>query len=75
MGTMLGLSLPAVVCGKAHVLFVMVCVWQCPTHVVFVLFFLRLVFLMLQVSLDCHLFNQLNYLGTVNFKNISVPKH
>ena len=51
-------SLPPVVCRRAHVLFrlfVFVCVWWCRTHIVlcFCFVFLRLVYHMLPVSLDC----------------------
>jgi hypothetical protein len=57
---MFGSSLPLVICKRAHVLFavfvfVFVCVWWCPAHIVmcFCLVFLRLVYHMLPVSLDC----------------------
>jgi len=55
---MFGLSLPPVVCRRAHVLFtlfVFVCVCWCPTHTVlcFCFVFHRLVYPMLPVSLDC----------------------
>ena len=55
---MFSLSLPPVVCRRAHVLItllVFVCVWWCPTHTVlcFCFVFLRLVYPMLPVSLDC----------------------
>ena len=56
--TMLGLSLPPVVCRKAHVLqtlFVAVCIKCCPTHIVLCscFIFLRFVYHVLPVSLDC----------------------
>ena len=56
--TMFGSSLPPFVCRRTHVLFtlfVFVCVQWCPTHIVlcFCLAFLRLVYPMLPVSLDC----------------------
>ena len=46
--TMFGLSFPPVVCWSVHVLFtlfVFVCVWRCPTHIVLCVCFvcLRLV--------------------------------
>ena len=55
---MFGSSLPPVVCRKAHVLFtlfVSVCAQWCPTHIAlyFCFVFLRLVYPMLSVSLDC----------------------
>ena len=65
---MFGSSLPPVVCRRAHVLFMLfvcVCVRWCPTHItevvsntycvefLFVLFFLRFVYPVLPVSLDC----------------------
>jgi hypothetical protein len=57
---MFGSSLPLVICKRAHVLFavfvfVFVCVWWCPAHIVlcFCFVFLRLVYHMLPVSLDC----------------------
>jgi hypothetical protein len=51
-------SLPPVVCRRDHVLFtlfVFVCVKWCPTHIVlcFCIVFLRLVYPMLSVTLDC----------------------
>ena len=52
-----GSSLPPVVCRRAHVLFtlfVFVCVYWCPTHIVLCVlcfFFLRLVCCV--ISLDC----------------------
>ena len=49
--------LPPVVCGRVHVLFALfcVCLRVCPTHIVFCFcfVFLRLVFPMLPVSLNC----------------------
>ena len=56
--TVFGSSLLPVVCRRAHVLltlFVFVCVQWCPTHIVlcFCFVFLRLVYPMLPVSLDC----------------------
>jgi hypothetical protein len=58
MKTMFGSSLPQVVYRRSHVLFtfvVLVCVWWCPTNVVFCFsfVFLRLVYPMLPVFLDC----------------------
>jgi len=56
MITIFGSSLPPVVCRRVHVLFtffVFVCVKWCPTHVVLGFFFLRLVYTMLPVFLDC----------------------
>jgi hypothetical protein len=55
---MFGSYLPAVVCRMADVLFtlfVFVYVWCCPAHIVFRLcfVFLRLVYSMLPVYLDC----------------------
>ena len=55
---MFGSSLPPVVCRKAHVLytlFVSVCAQWCPTYIAlyFCFVFLRLVYPMLSVSLDC----------------------
>ena len=55
--TIFSSSLPPVVCGRAHVLFtlfVFVCMWWCPAHIVlcFCFVFLRLVCPMLPVSLD-----------------------
>ena len=55
---MFGSRLPPVVCRRAHVLFmlfVFICIW-CPTHIVFCFVFLRLVYPMLTVSLDCFCF-------------------
>ena len=52
-GTMLGSSLPPVVCRRAYVLFtlfVFVCMWWCA---VFCFVFLRLVCHVLPVSLEC----------------------
>ena len=51
-------SLPPVVCRRAHLLstlFVFACVEWCPTHIVlcFCFVFLRLVYNMLPVSMDC----------------------
>ena len=51
-------SLPPIVCGKAYVLlmlFVFVCIQWSPTHTVlcFCFVFLRLMYPMLPVSLDC----------------------
>jgi hypothetical protein len=56
--TMFGSSLPPVVCRRAHVLFtlfVLAVVYWCPAHIVlyFCFVFLRLVYPMLSVSLDC----------------------
>ena len=56
--TIFGSSLSPVVCSRANVLltlFVFVCVLWCPTHIVlcFCFVFPRLVYPMLQVSLDC----------------------
>ena len=56
--TMFGSSVPSVVCRRTHVLFtlfVFVYVLWCPTHTVlcFYFVFLRLVYPMLSVSLDC----------------------
>jgi len=56
--TMFGSSLPPGVCRRAHVLltlFVFACAYWCPTHTVlcFCFVFLRLVYPMLPVSLDC----------------------
>ena len=55
---MFGSSLPPVVCRRAYVLFtlfVFVCTWWCPPHIVLCLrvVFRRLVYSMLPVSLDC----------------------
>ena len=55
---MFGSSVPSVVCRRTHVLFtlfVFVYVLWCPTHIVlcFYFVFLRLVYPMLSVSLDC----------------------
>jgi len=55
---MFGSSYPPVVCRRVHVLFtlfVFVYVKWCPTHIVlcFCFHFLRLVYPMLPVSLDC----------------------
>ena len=55
---MFGSSLPPVVCGRVGVLFTLfmcVLVLWCPKHVVlyFCFVFLRLVYPMLPVSLDC----------------------
>ena len=55
---MFGSSLSLVVCGRAHVLvvlFVFVSVWWCQAHIVlwFCFVFLRLVYPVLPVSLDC----------------------
>ena len=59
--TMFGTSLSPVVCRRTHVLFtlfVFVCVYWCPTHIVLCLcvVFLHFVYHMLPVSLDCHFF-------------------
>jgi hypothetical protein len=59
--TMFGSSLPPVVCKRAHVLFtlfVFVCVYWCPTHIMLCVcfVFLRLVYPMLPVSLCCVMF-------------------
>ena len=56
MRAILGSSLPPVVCGRVGVLlplFVYACVWWCLTHSVLCCVFLRLVYPVLQVSLDC----------------------
>ena len=58
MKTMFGPSLPLVVYRRALVLFtlfVLACVWWCPTNIVFCFsfVFLRLVYPMLPVFLDC----------------------
>ena len=58
MKTMFGSSLATVVCRRAHVLFILfvfVSVLWYPTHIAlsFCFVFLRLVYSMLQVSLDC----------------------
>jgi hypothetical protein len=55
--TMFGSSLPPVVCGRTHVLFTLFlldCVWWCPTHIVlyFSFVFGRLVYPMLPFSLN-----------------------
>ena len=55
---MFGSSLPPVVCRRAHVLFtlcIFVCLQWCPTHIVlcFCFVFLRLMYPVLPVSLDC----------------------
>jgi len=55
---MFGSSLPSVVCRRAHVLFtlfVFVCVYWCPTHIVFCVcfVFLRLVHPTFPVSMQC----------------------
>jgi hypothetical protein len=56
--TMFGSSIHSVVCRRAYVLFtlfVFVCTWWCPPHIVLCLrvVFRRLVYSMLPVSLDC----------------------
>jgi hypothetical protein len=55
---MFGSSLPPIVCRRAHVLstlFVLACIYWCPTHIVLCLRFVyhRLVYPMLPISLDC----------------------
>ena len=64
--TILGSSLPPVVCRRHHVLFtllVFVCAKWCPTHIVlcFYIICLGLVYPMLAVSLDCTLWLLLRY--------------
>jgi hypothetical protein len=66
--TMFGSSSSLVFCRRAHVLFtlyryVFVCAWWCPTHIVlcFCFVFLRLVYPILPVSLDCVLLLPLRY--------------
>ena len=59
MKTMVGSSLPPVVCRRARVLFtlfVFVCVQWCPTHIVFCFLFCFSSSCMLSVSLDCPFF-------------------
>jgi hypothetical protein len=58
---MFGLYLPPVVCRRAHILFtlfVFVWAWWSPTHVVlcFCFVFLRIMYPVLLVSLDCLFF-------------------
>ena len=58
---MFGLSLPPVVCRRAHVLFtlfVLACALWCPTHTVLCVCSVvpRLVYSILPVSLDCPFF-------------------
>ena len=56
--TMFGWYLPPVLCMSFHVLFtifVLVCVYWCPTHIVLCAFSLRLVHPMLPVSKDCQI--------------------
>jgi hypothetical protein len=58
---MFGLYLPPVVCRRAHILFtlfVFVWVWWSPTHVLlcFCFVFLRIMYPVLLVSLDCLFF-------------------
>jgi hypothetical protein len=55
---MFGSSLPSFVCRRTHALctlFVFVCVWWCPTHILlcYCYVFHRLVYPMLPVSLEC----------------------
>ena len=56
--TMFGSSLPPVVCSKAHVLFVFVYIYWCPTQVVLCFCFSSscVPYPMLPVSLDCPFF-------------------
>ena len=64
------LPLPPVVCRRAHVLltfFVLVCIVWCSTNIVlcFCFVFLRLVYPMLPVSLDCPFWLSLRYSQTL----------
>ena len=73
--TMFDLSIPTVVCRKDHVLFALFvfdCVYWYSTHIVlsFCVAFLRLVYPMLPVSLDCQFWLPLRLVAS--FSGLSV---
>jgi hypothetical protein len=76
--TMFGSSLPPFVCRRTHVLFtlfVFVCVWWCPAHIVLVggVVCLGLVCPMLSVSLDCLFLIAPSVLSNVYIYIYSIP--